>query len=96
MTRTNDLPTANWRKSSHSTNGGNCLEVGDLIPTESAPSTGTVPIRDSKHPTGPALLIPTPTWQAFLRSLTPQWQASQAIPPPKTNAPALTAANRLR
>ncbi|GAA0436352.1 DUF397 domain-containing protein [Streptomyces luteireticuli] len=90
MIRANQLRIT-WRRSSHSsTNGGNCVEIGDLIRTdwrksshsgpnggqclEWAPTqapTGTIPIRDSKHPTGPALLIPTPAWQAFLRTLAP-------------------------
>ncbi|WP_372407286.1 DUF397 domain-containing protein [Streptomyces luteireticuli] len=62
-----DLIPTEWAKSSYSSsNGGQCLE---WAPAQ-AP-TGTIPIRDSKHPTGPALLIPTPAWQAFLRTLAP-------------------------
>ncbi|MBH1935193.1 DUF397 domain-containing protein [Streptomyces sp. AV19] len=81
-----------WHRSSHSsTNGGNCVEVGDLIPTEWIKSSysssnggqclgwaptqapgDTIPIRDSKRPTGPALLFPTPAWRDFLGTLTPQ------------------------
>jgi hypothetical protein len=52
-----------WRKSSYSTeNGGACLEVADGIP-------GTVPVRDSKAPDGPALLIPAHAWTAFVGAL---------------------------
>ncbi|MFF9622195.1 DUF397 domain-containing protein [Streptomyces griseosporeus] len=29
----------------------------------------TVPVRDSKNPDGPVLLIPRPAWSAFLSSL---------------------------
>ncbi|MPY62781.1 DUF397 domain-containing protein, partial [Streptomyces spongiae] len=28
-----------------------------------------IPVRDSKNPTGPALLFPAPAWQAFVTSL---------------------------
>ncbi|GFE15323.1 hypothetical protein Sgleb_33700 [Streptomyces glebosus] len=49
-----------WRKSSYS-NGGdaNCVEVSDGFP-------GAVPVRDSKNPSGGALLIPTDAWSAFI------------------------------
>ncbi|GGZ20927.1 hypothetical protein GCM10010387_12400 [Streptomyces inusitatus] len=41
-----------WIKSSYSNNGGDCLEVAvDLS------ATGTVPVRDSKRPTGPILTL---------------------------------------
>ncbi|WP_371481647.1 DUF397 domain-containing protein [Kitasatospora sp. NBC_00315] len=49
-----------WHKSSHSSdNGGNCIEVGSGIP-------GVLPVRDSKNPTGPALLFPAAAWQTFV------------------------------
>ncbi|MCT4356354.1 DUF397 domain-containing protein [Streptomyces sp. Je 1-79] len=55
-----DLTAAAWRKSSFSDGGGgDCVEVADNIP-------GTVPVRDSKNPTGPALLVPAPAWAAFV------------------------------
>ncbi len=55
-----DLSPATWRKSSYSgVEGGDCVEVADNIP-------GTVPVRDSKHPYGPALLIPASSWAAFV------------------------------
>ncbi|WP_030569324.1 DUF397 domain-containing protein [Streptomyces aureocirculatus] len=55
------LATATWRRSSHSnSNGGQCLEVADNSPA------GLVPIRDSKNPTGPALILSAPAWGAFL------------------------------
>ncbi|MFJ6659502.1 DUF397 domain-containing protein [Streptomyces sp. NPDC091377] len=47
-----------WLKSSHSDNGGNCLEWAPA----NATTTGTVPIRDSKDPHGPVL---TASVQAF-------------------------------
>nr|WP_202482316.1 DUF397 domain-containing protein [Streptomyces sp. SID5594] len=55
-----DLSTATWRKSSYSDGGdNNCIEVADGYP-------GLVPVRDSKAPTGPALLITAPAWAAFV------------------------------
>ncbi|MFC9943147.1 DUF397 domain-containing protein [Streptomyces pratensis] len=48
-----------WRKSTFSGNeGGSCLEVLDGHPTG-------VPVRDSKSPHGPALLIPAASWSSF-------------------------------
>ncbi|WP_030569318.1 DUF397 domain-containing protein [Streptomyces aureocirculatus] len=55
------LATATWRRSSHSNqDGGACLEVAVDSPA------GLVPIRDSKNPTGPALILSAPAWDAFL------------------------------
>ncbi|MGI5338079.1 DUF397 domain-containing protein [Streptomyces sp. CA-181903] len=51
-----------WVASQRITNGGNRLEWS---PTRAR--TGTVPVRDSKNPEGPALLLPAPAWTAFLR-----------------------------
>ncbi|MER7583900.1 DUF397 domain-containing protein [Kitasatospora sp. NPDC097691] len=51
-----------WRKSTHSGSGGQCVEVADGIP-------GTVPVRDSKDPSGPALLFPSPGWRAFVTAV---------------------------
>ncbi|MFI1829639.1 DUF397 domain-containing protein [Streptomyces sp. NPDC020412] len=49
-----------WRKSSYSSGAGdNCVEVADNIP-------GTVPVRDSKNPTGPALAFGIDAWAAFV------------------------------
>ncbi|TDC25909.1 DUF397 domain-containing protein [Streptomyces sp. 8K308] len=51
---------AGWRKSSYSNNeGGTCVEVADGF-------TRVVPVRDSKNPTGPALVVPAAAWQAFV------------------------------
>ncbi|MFE0425331.1 DUF397 domain-containing protein [Streptomyces sp. NPDC058953] len=51
-----------WRKSSYSgSDGGSCVEVADGYPV--------VPVRDSKVPSGPALVFPAPAWTAFVRSL---------------------------
>lgn len=47
-----------WRKSSHSgSEGGQCVEV--------AACPGTVHVRDSKNPDGPALAFGPTAWAAF-------------------------------
>jgi Domain of unknown function (DUF397) len=57
-----DLSRAEWRKSSYSSQDGNCVEVATNLP-------GTVAVRDSKHPDGPKLLVSAVGWQAFIRCL---------------------------
>ncbi|MEW2508600.1 DUF397 domain-containing protein [Streptomyces sp. NPDC046870] len=59
-----DFPgAALWRKSSYSNgDGGNCVEVADNIP-------GVVPVRDSKVPGGPVLLLPPTAWTPFITAL---------------------------
>ncbi|MFF8530871.1 DUF397 domain-containing protein [Streptomyces sp. SAS_267] len=55
-----DLSLTQWRKSTYSDdNGGSCLEVADGVP-------GVVPVRDSKVPDGPVLLIGAAAWAAFV------------------------------
>jgi Domain of unknown function (DUF397). len=54
------LKNARWLKSSYSgSTGGECVEVADGFP-------GTVPVRDSKNPAGPVLVLGTDAWQAFV------------------------------
>ncbi|MFF2348501.1 DUF397 domain-containing protein [Kitasatospora sp. NPDC058115] len=54
-----DLSKASWFKSSYSNNGGECVEVSASFP-------GAVPVRDSKDPSGPALVFPVSAWRAFV------------------------------
>ncbi|MFD3415903.1 DUF397 domain-containing protein [Streptomyces cyaneofuscatus] len=61
-TSTNFSPTR-WRKSSYSgSESGSCLEVQDHHLT-------AVPVRDSKNPGGPTLLIPAAGWSAFVTAV---------------------------
>ncbi|MFD4665913.1 DUF397 domain-containing protein [Streptomyces halstedii] len=63
METNRDFARAQWRKSSYSgTNGGDCVEVVDGIPA-------AVPVRDSKNPAGPVLLLGADAWQAFVEGL---------------------------
>ncbi|MFB8170675.1 DUF397 domain-containing protein [Kitasatospora purpeofusca] len=57
-----DLTGAQWRKSTRSGQGGDCVEVAPEFP-------GLVPVRDSKDPQGPALVFPTDAWRAFLTAV---------------------------
>lgn len=52
-----------WRKSSYSnTEGGSCVEVLDGHPSG-------VPVRDSKFPHGPALILATASWSSFVAAV---------------------------
>ncbi|WP_328772201.1 DUF397 domain-containing protein [Streptomyces sp. NBC_00286] len=63
MQHTPELNSARWRRSSYSnTNGGECVEITDDFP-------GVVPVRDSKTPHGPVLLVPAAAWDEFVNSL---------------------------
>ncbi|WP_055712967.1 DUF397 domain-containing protein [Streptomyces torulosus] len=60
MTRTPDLSTATWRKSSYSDGGdNNCLEVADG-------PLDLVPVRDSKTPNARPLLFSASSWSRFV------------------------------
>ncbi|MET9670366.1 DUF397 domain-containing protein [Streptomyces sp. NPDC006475] len=55
--------SAAWRKSSYSgSTGGDCVEVADGCPA-------AVPVRDSKNPAGPVLILGADAWRSFISSL---------------------------
>jgi Domain of unknown function (DUF397) len=45
-----DLGTVHWRKSTRSNSTGNCVELARLTGSQ-------IGVRDSKHPSGPALIF---------------------------------------
>lgn len=56
-----DLPEAEWRRSSFSDGGEQCVEMADTRPTH-----GFIAIRDSKRPTGRALAFTEAAYATFL------------------------------
>lgn len=63
----NAIPDASvltaWRKSSYSgSENGACVEVADGV-------TGTVPVRDSKNPQGPAVAFEPAAWSSFVMAV---------------------------
>jgi hypothetical protein len=57
-----DLSRAEWRKSSYSSQDGNCVEVARSLP-------GLVAIRDSKEPDEARLVVSREAWQAFISTV---------------------------
>ncbi|MFI6778958.1 DUF397 domain-containing protein [Nocardia sp. NPDC050412] len=57
-----DLSGAKWFKSSRSASGKDCIEVAHL-------GGGKVGVRDSKNPTGQALVFSPSAWDAFTASV---------------------------
>lgn len=56
-----DVSPVTWRKSSHSSGNGECVEVANL--------GASIGVRDSKDQQGPALLFPPSAWQTFSRRI---------------------------
>ncbi|MFI7003620.1 DUF397 domain-containing protein [Nocardia sp. NPDC050175] len=54
-----DFSRARWFKSSHSGSNQDCVEVAHL-------DGGHVGVRDSKNPTGPALVFTPSEWDVFV------------------------------
>ncbi|GLW08425.1 DUF397 domain-containing protein [Microtetraspora sp. NBRC 13810] len=57
---TAELTHACWRRSSHSGDAGNCVEVAE--------ADGVIGVRDSKMPGGEILTFGTAAWGAFLQA----------------------------
>ena len=57
-----DLSRAEWRKSSYSSQSGNCVEVARNLP-------GLVAVRDSQEADGTKLVVSQETWRVFIRSV---------------------------
>ncbi|MEV6727538.1 DUF397 domain-containing protein [Streptomyces sp. NPDC051364] len=58
-----DLNAVRWRTSSYTnSDGGTCVEVADGL-------VGLVPVRDSKRPHGPAVIVTAGAWVPFVRAL---------------------------
>ncbi|MEV4376634.1 DUF397 domain-containing protein [Streptosporangium sp. NPDC049644] len=57
-----DLSTADFRKSSLSGSGNDCVEVATNLPS-------IVAIRDSKDPSSPVLTFSPATWNNFLTGI---------------------------
>jgi len=54
-----DLSRAEWRKSSYSSQSGNCVEVARNL-------SRLVAIRDSKEPGGARLVVSSEVWRVFM------------------------------
>lgn len=61
--RSLDLTVATWRKSSYSNqDGGECVEISHDFAT-------VIPVRDSKTPKGPVLLLLPEGWTSFVTAV---------------------------
>jgi len=67
-----DLARAAWRKSTHSSQDGNCVEIATSLP-------GIIAIRDSKNPDGPVLTVTNLGWTAFIEGIKAAGAAERAF-----------------
>lgn len=58
-----DMSGARWFKSSYSASNGQCVEVAFL-------DSDMIGVRDSKNPSGPALVFTPGEWAAFTAGVT--------------------------
>jgi hypothetical protein len=56
-----DITTLQWRKSSYSGSGNNCVEVASVA--------GACAVRDSKNPDGGHLVFDAEDWEAFISGI---------------------------
>ncbi len=68
-----DLSRAAWRRSTHSTNGGSCVEVAAAAP-------GVIAVRDSKDPAGPKLAFTSRQWTLFTSTVKRLSRAAAGFP----------------
>ncbi|MFD6326282.1 DUF397 domain-containing protein [Streptomyces sp. NPDC058442] len=61
-----DLHGVRWLRSSYSTGANNCVETARPA---TGPGAGLLAVRDSKAPSGPALLISPGSWTKFVAAL---------------------------
>lgn len=57
-----DLSGAAWRKSTYSGGETQCVEVADGFPA-------VLPVRDSKAPEGPCLVLGAAAWTSFVKTV---------------------------
>jgi hypothetical protein len=71
MSSTSDLSGAQWVKSTYSNgDGGDCVEWAPAY----AATSSLVPVRDSKNPAGPTLLLRHAAFSSFVRAVRSGWE----------------------
>ncbi|KJS52267.1 hypothetical protein VM98_32570 [Streptomyces rubellomurinus subsp. indigoferus] len=58
-----EISARGWYKSSYSAQANDCVEAGLVL------NSGGMAVRDSKDPSGPALVFPTDAWTTFITSI---------------------------
>ncbi|MFE2413553.1 DUF397 domain-containing protein [Kitasatospora sp. NPDC059408] len=57
-----EISARGWYKSSYSAQANDCVEAGLVI-------AGGMAVRDSKDPSGPALVFPAEAWNVFVSAV---------------------------